>query len=329
MRMLDMANDSGLFKSRAELEAAGARLDGNRFFAGDGEYLPLIEAKMVHHFDHRFGTYEGQSESQENQGKLPELDDAAHADPDRLPHSYYWVADAEVIERLADSWQRGWFLGWRDICRSTDQRTVIASLVPRAAVGHKFPLMLSVAEPSVVGCLYASLCSFVLDYATRQKLGGTSLSYFVLKQLPVLAPPIYEGDTPWQRGTSLRDWLLPRILELTYTAWDLEPFARDVGCDGAPFRWDPARRFLLRCELDAAFFHLYGLARDDVAYVMDTFPIVRRNDDKVHGEYRTKRFILEIHEAMSRASRNGQPFATRLDPPPADPRIAHLPRATA
>ena len=122
------------------------------------------------------------------------------------------------------------------------------------------------------------------------------------------------------------DWLLPRVLELTYTAWDLEPFAQDVGYDGPPFRWDPERRALLRAELDAAFFHLYGLSRDDTDYILDTFPIVRKNDEKKYGEYRTKRLILEIYDAMAEAARTGVPYPTRLDPPPADPRVAHPPR---
>ena len=113
------------------------------------------------------------------------------------------------------------------------------------------------------------------------------------------------------------------MLELTYTAWDLESFARDVGYEGPPFRWDADRRFLLRAELDAAFFHLYGISRDDTDYVMDTFPIVKRNDEKAHGEYRTKRAILEIFDAMSDAVRTGKAYQTRLDPPPADPRVAH------
>lgn len=98
---------------------------------------------------------------------------------------------------------------------------------------------------------------------------------------------------------------------------------QDVAYAGLPFRWDPDRRFLLRCELDAAFFHLYDLSRDDTDYVMDTFPIVRKNDEKAHGEYRTKRVILEIYDAMSEAARTGKPYQTRLDPPPADPRVAH------
>jgi hypothetical protein len=115
-------------------------------------------------------------------------------------------------------------------------------------------------------------------------------------------------------------------LELTYTAWDLQPFAQDCGYDGPPFRWDPERRALLRAELDAAFFHLYGLPRDDVDYVMETFPIVKRHDEAAHGHYRTKRLILERYDAMAAAAATGQPYETVLDPPPADPRVAHPPR---
>ncbi len=103
----------------------------------------------------------------------------------------------------------------------------------------------------------------------------------------------------------------------------MQPFARDLGYDGPPFRWDPERRFLLRCELDAAYFHLYGIARDDVDYIMDTFPIVRRKDEAAHGEYRTKRVILEIYDELAKAIATGNPYQTRLNPSPADPRAAH------
>jgi hypothetical protein len=122
-------------------------------------------------------------------------------------------------------------------------------------------------------------------------------------------------------------WLTDRVAELVYTAWDMESFARDHGYDGTPFRWDAERRALLRAELDAAFFHLYGLQRDDVDYVMDTFWVVRDRDVKAHGEYRTKRLILEIYDELAEAIATGRPYQTRLDPPPADPRVAHPPRA--
>lgn len=326
MRMFDMSNDSALFKVRAELSVEGATIEGNRVVAGTTTLAPLFEAKMVHHFDHRFGTYEGQTEAQANQGKLPECDDAAHADADRLTQPYYWVPQSEVVERLSGRWDRGWLLGWRDITGTEKQRTVIASLIPRTAVGNKLPLLLPTVESTLTACLYACLCSFSLDYAARQKMGGTTLNYFIAKQLPILAPSTYAQDAPWQRGTTLRDWLLPRVLELTYTSWDLEAFARDVGYDGPPFRWDPKRRFLLRCELDAAFFHLYGLSGPDVDYVMDTFPIVRKNEERVHGEFRTKRVILESYDAMTAAAHGITTYQTRLDPPAADPRVVHPPR---
>ncbi len=310
MAMFHMANDSGLFRRRSERRP-------------NIEYLPLFESKMLHHFDHRFGTYEGQTEAQENQGKLPEFDDRAHLDPERLPEPHYWVETSEVVSRLAGLWERKWLLGWRRITGTEKRRTFVASLFPVAAVGDSEFLFLSNAPPPSVACAYANLCSYSFDYSSRQKVGGTNANYHIVRQLPVLSPKTYEAETAWSPGTSLREWILPRVLELTYTAWDLEPFARDVGYHGPPFRWDPERRFLLRCELDSAFFHLYDLSWDDTAYVMDTFPVVRKNDEKAHGEYRTKRVILEIYAAMGEAARSGRPYQTRLDPPPGDLGSAH------
>lgn len=314
MAMFHMANDSGLFRTRAELASAGWALCGNHFVKDGEVMLPLYEAKMVHHFDHRFGTYEAQSEAQANQGKLPELDDAAHAAPWRVPLPRYWVTRPKVDERLGGVWDRGWLLGWRDICRATDQRTVIASLIPLAAVGDTFLLMMPSAAPPLVACLYACLSSFALDYAARQKVGGTHLKYHPMKQLPVLAPAAYLDDAPWHGSRTLRDWILPRVLELSYTASDLQPFAEDCGDTGAPYLWDAERRHVLRAELDAAFFHLYGLSRDEVAYVMDTFPIVRDNESDF-GEYRTKRVVLETYDALASAAASGKPYVSPLGPP--------------
>jgi hypothetical protein len=95
------------------------------------------------------------------------------------------------------------------------------------------------------------------------------------------------------------DWMLPRVLELVYTSWEMQPFARDCGYDGPPFAWDEERRFQLRCEVDAAFFHLYGIEREDVEYIMETFPIVRRKDEARWGEYRTKGQTLESLEGLA------------------------------
>src|SRR5208337_1526923 len=121
---------SHLFRTRDQLEAEGWTLDGNLFQRGKQTYLPLYEAKMVHYFDHRFGTYEGQTESQANQSKLPELDEAQHADACRVSQPWYWVPSDDVRDRLSGKWSRQWLLGWRDICRNTDTRTLITSLLP-------------------------------------------------------------------------------------------------------------------------------------------------------------------------------------------------------
>jgi N-6 DNA Methylase len=326
LAMFHMANDSGLFRTRAEMEAPSHALIGNQFDGTDGLHLPLFEAKMVHHFDHRFGTYEGQTGAQVNQGKLPELSDSSHLNPEEVTLPEYWVKGDEVEARLRDRWSRGWLLGWRDITGSEKQRTVIASLIPRSGTGHTFLLAMPSCTPALVSALYANLCSFALDYAARQKVGGTHLTFHTFRQLPVLFPEVYSQPAAEATRTIQVEWILPRVLELTYTAWDLESFARDVGYAGAPFRWDSKRRFLLRAELDAAFFHLYGISRDDAAYILDSFPVVKKNDEKAHGEYRTKRVILEIYDALSEATRSRRPYETRLDPPPADPRVAHPPR---
>jgi len=226
-------------------------------------------------------------------------------------------------------------------------RTVVASVIPQAAVSGKFPLLFSCRRD--LWLLYANVCSFAFDYAARQKIGGVSLSMFVMKQLPVLPPSTYSADAFWSPGVFLRDWLKTRVLELTYTAWDLVPFAQECEWHGPPFKWDEERRFVLRCEMDAAFFHLYLPAdsnggwraqnetaddttklktsfcspRDAVSYILDSFPIVRRKDEQRFGEYHTKRVILEIYDAMAGAERTSVPYQTRLDPPPSDPRCCH------
>lgn len=323
LRMLDMANDSPLFRTHDQLQAEGWRLEGNVFRKGNERYVPLYEAKMVHHFDHRYGDYADYPAGSESTS-LPTVPVERLANPGYVIEPRYWVPESEVAERLRDKWSCGWLLGWRDICRNADERTVITSVLPSVGVGHKFLLILpSVRTAGLTAALVADLTSLVFDYVARQKIGGTSLPYFTMRQLPLLAPAGLTGAALWDTSTVVSGWTVPRVLELSFTAHDLAPFARDLGYSGPPFRWDPDRRFLLRAELDAAFFHLYGISRADADYILETFPIVKRDDVKAHGEYRTKRVILECYDAMQRAIETGKPYQTILDPPPADPRVAH------
>ena len=315
LRMFDMANDSGLFRTRADLASAGWRLNAGRFEQAGEVVLPLYEGKMIHQFDHRFGTYEGQSGAQANQGKLPELDHVAHADPGRTTLPRYWVSEDEVAARLDEIWDRHWMIGWRDVTGTEKIRTVIACIIPRTAVNDKFLLMMPSTHAQLVAGLYANLSSIPFDYGARQKVGGVSLKYFTMRQLPTLRPGEYEMSAPWAPSIQIRDWLLPRVLELTYTARDLKAFAEDCGDDGAPFIWDPKRRLQLRCEIDAAFFHMYGISRDDTAYILDTFPVLQRSEKREHGEYRTKRVVLETYDALAAAAAKSMPYDSPLGPP--------------
>ncbi|MGE3966276.1 MAG: N-6 DNA methylase [Planctomycetota bacterium] len=307
--MFHMSNDSQLFRTRQQCEAAGFELNGNRFVKGKQVMLPLYEAKMVHHFDHRFGDYRDLPEGS-NSTQLPDVPIERLQDPNYEPLPRYWVPAEEVADRLrkADragnvewSWPHDWLLGWRDICRSTDERTVIASVIPRVGVGNQLPLML-LSEDSLpfVAVLIGALSSFACDYAARQKVGGTHLNFFIFEQLPVLSPTQAKQPTPWSPKETVAEWMTPRVVELVATSTSLCGISKQLLGSARVFPFDPARRFQLRCELDAAFFHLYGLSRDEVAYVMDTFPIVRRHDEAEHGDYRTKLTILNLYDQMAR-----------------------------
>jgi hypothetical protein len=278
--------------------------------------LPLLESKMLYLWNHRFGDFALLAPG-EREHILPQVPADLLNNTHYLTSPRYWVEAEEVSGRLDNTWNRTWLLGWRRVTDARSSvRTLVSCVLPKAGTGDSFFLAMPQASPSLVACLLANLSSHVLDYATRQKLAGVNLNYFIMKQLPALRPTTYDLANRWAPG-KLVDWIAPRVLELTYTAWDVESFARDLGHQGTPFRWDAVRRSQLRGELDAAFFHLYGLSRDDVDYVMETFPIVRKNDEKAYGEYRTKRIILETYDALAKAVESGKQYRTPLDPLPA------------
>lgn len=312
MTMFHMANDSGLFHTRAELEAEGWQLRGNVFERGEERMLPLLEAKMLHHFDHRYGSYEGQTQAQANMGTLPRTTAVQHDDPSFVTLPRYWVPQSEVDSRLGGRWEHQWLLGWRDIARSSDERTMIPAAFPRAGVNHKFPLALVETSP---WAFYALISSFIWDYVARCKVSGTSLTYFYLKQFAAPPPANFDKPAPWDERVSLGDWMKPRVLELAYTSTDMSPFARKLGDTEAPFPWDDNRRKTLRAELDAAVFLTYGLQRDEVMYVMETFPVVKRKDVSAYDSYRTRDVILEAYDAMTNAIASGLPYAGPTPPP--------------
>jgi hypothetical protein len=314
-RMFDMTNDSHLFDSRESLEQERFVLKGNRFVRDGEAFLPLYEAKMMHQYDHRFATYQD--------GDIRDSLHDEHMDATYSPQPRYWLPRAYVAERKNP--EQDWVLGFRDITNAASERTTIFSILPWVAVGNKIPLLRCEGKrASLVTCLLGNVNSIPFDYVTRQKISGNTMNFFIVKQFPMLLPDQYTAD--------LLHLIVPRVVELTYTAWDLEAFARDIlgevgpetwtrwfesdhlgspapvhtsppvawaeGATPPPFVWDEGRRARLRAELDGLFAHLYGLTREELAYILDTFPIVRRKDEAQWGEYRTKRMVLAKYEAL-------------------------------
>jgi hypothetical protein len=294
--LFNMTSDSGLFRAAAQLDAAGFVHDGGDWI-GRVRYIPLYEAKMVHQFDHRWATYDG---ADSRDATLTEKQD-----PDFEPTPRYWVPESEVATRLAArGWSRDWLMGWRDIARSTDERTVIATVFPRKGVGNNLDLMLFGAKfgPGLQAALVASLASLTCDYFARPKVGGTHLNLFICQQIAVVPPSYYSGED--------LAFIVPRVLELTYISHAMAPFARDLGYQGPPFAWDQDRRAQLRAELDAWYARAYGLTRDELRYMLDpadvkgpdypseTFRVLKNNDIARYGEYRTARLVLAAWDAQ-------------------------------
>jgi len=297
-RMLHSSDDSNLF------------IDADN--ASDAD-LPLYEAKCFWQFDHRYVSFAGE---------FLDVSETEKRDAGFKIRTRYSARRTELPSKYQVKLQK-WFLAYRRITNTTNERTLAVSFVPESGLLDSANIFFS---PNACGmaALAANLNSFVADFLCRQSMGGTNLHFYILAQLPVLPPATYGQPCAWSGGAqTLKDWLLPRVLELTYTAWDLEAFAQDCGRPGPPFRWDEDRRFQIRCELDAAFFHLYRLNRDDTAYILDTFPIVKRKDEEKFGTYRTKDRILELYDALAECQRTGKPFVSSLNPPPADARCCH------
>lgn len=169
-------------------------------------------------------------------------------------------------------------------------------------------------SPKALSLFLANLNTFIFDFLGRQKLQGQNYSLYILEQLPVITPTRFNAPlTPafikalraaqlmngHHDSPTVADFVLPQVLALTYTAHDMAAYAQDMGyVDAAgkvlpPIVWNTEERRARLAALDAVFFWLYGLSADDAAYIMDTFPIVREQDMKAFGHYRTKDEVLE------------------------------------
>lgn len=321
VRMLDMANDSGRFRTRAELEndESAWSIGGSRFESADGEWVPLYEGKMVQAFDHRASDIVLAEANVFRSGQGADLTDDDHRDPARQPIPRYWVKSADAGWAAPTDWG----LALKDVTSVTNTRTTITAIIPRFGAGHTLPVLFPASAdggPSyahTAPLVLANLNSVILDYLARQKVHGNHLAWYLLEQLPVVPPAAYARMFG---PKSAADIVREAVLELSYTANDLAPFARDMGHIDAggdvlpPFVWDEGRRVHLRAKLDALYCILYGVfdpddpaqSRDDIRYIYSTFPIVEREETARWGSYRSRDLCLAWINALIAGKPNAE-----------------------
>ena len=299
MSMFHMANDSGLFRTYRQMEAAGARLNGGDWTALDGKvWVPLMEAKMIHQYDHRWATYE-------KDGKTSRLVTAAEKrDCNFMPLPRYWIPKHEVDKKLrAIGWNRNWLIGWRRIARATDERTLIATAFPKSGVGDSIFLMFCSPSISIerLAALVGNLSCLILDFVVRLKIGGTNLNYFLLKQIPVLAPQSYhESDLTY---------IVPRVFKLLgINQLKIHPTSQlNQHIVHSHILGDSS---IIRAQLDAYYASLYGLHIDDIRHLLDpsriygkdypseSFRVLRNRELREFKEYRTEKIIMRSWEQV-------------------------------
>ena len=297
--MFHMTNASSLFRTKQELEDREEAwpIGQQRYQSAAGVWLPLYEGKSVQIYNHRYAsiiTPEG-SISGQGQGIHSTLEELMAADFVTTPR--YWVVSQEV-----HGIDHGYAIGFNDVCNTNNARSLIAAIVPRVAAGNKLPL-LDGLNAEQCALLIGNLNSIVCDYLARNKIQSRNLNKYILEQLPILPPIVYEHTFgPKSAATLIRE----AVLELTYTAHDLSAFARDMsyvdesGKALVPFTWDEGRRLKLRAKIDAVFFLLYGIdSRDDIRYIYSTFPIVERQEiEAYNGRYRSRDLCLAYMSAL-------------------------------
>ncbi len=292
--MFHMTNDSSFFSTSTELEAIGyTRNEYNQYIKEQECYLPLYEGKMIQLWDYRAATIRVDSTNLHRSASSVPTDLTAHANPRFMPVPRFWVDKQIVINRLSEL-ENSWVIGYKQVCAPSNRRTFITSALPYCAMGNSLPIIVPRTFPNKMYLLLANLSSFVLDYIVRTKVGGQNLNFFIVEQLPVLPPQFYLSKF---KGMDLSDFIKPRVLELVYTAYSIQAVAKDLDYLGEPYPWDPERRLHLQCQLDALFFLLYKIEIKQVGYILESFPIVKKQDRAIYGWYRTRTLIEGYYQA--------------------------------
>lgn len=316
--MMHMSHDSGDFKTFEDLQNEHASISGNTFTTLAGQtYVPVYEGKMIWFYNHHYGTWPTSS-PRPNAIPNVEIDELSNENSLILP--WYWTPVEDVMSKLEKldnegnviwKWNHPWLLGYRKISNATNERTFVSSIIPLpngAGDSIIYVMIDNVLHSALVQGIFSSL---TFDYISKQKMGGSNMSNFITKQLPVLSLEQIPDEMIMP--------IVSRVARLCYFNHDLDGWAEELWNELSPkqqteipelgrkecFIYDPEKRAVLQAELDAIFAHLYGLNTEDIRYILDpedicgkgcineTFRVLKDNELRQYGEYRTKRLVLE------------------------------------
>ena len=316
--MMHMSHDSGDFKTFEDLQNEHASISGNTFTTLAGQtYVPVYEGKMIWLYNHHYGTWPT-SGPRPNAIPNVEIDELSNENSLILP--WYWTPVEDVMSKLEKldnegnviwKWNHPWLLGYRKISNATNERTFVSSIIPLpngAGDSIIYVMIDNVLHSALVQGIFSSL---TFDYISKQKMGGSNMSNFITKQLPVLSLEQIPDEMIMP--------IVSRVARLCYFNHDLDGWAEELWNELSPkqqteipelgrkecFIYDPEKRAVLQAELDAIFAHLYGLDTEDLRYILDpedicgkgcineTFRVLKDNELRQYGEYRTKRLVLD------------------------------------
>ena len=297
--MFHQSSDAGLFHTAEQLKADGFKRDGPLWKKRKQVFLPLYEAKMIQMFDHRAASVIIDEENWMRQGQTDETSLVQHQNPEFAVEPRWWVDDSDVRRVLGDR-DIAKIIAFKNVTSPTNQRTMIAAFIPYSGVVHSAPLIFTGSDINarLTACLLGNLNAFAYDYICRQKIGGVNLSYFIIEQIPTFHPDFYKQKCPWDKKQSLEQWISDRVLKLTCTSNDMSPLAEAAGFKPPVHKWDPVERLDLMGELDAAYFLLYGIERNDVEYILSTFAGLRKESSSLLGDSTTASRILKFYDGL-------------------------------
>ena len=291
----------------------------------------MYEGKMIWLYNHHFASW---PTSGERPSSIPNVGDQELKDPKNTIMPWYWASENNVLDKLRKEdndgnvlweWNHPWLLGYRKISNATNERTFIADIfpLPQGSGDSIIYIMIDNAlDTTLCQCMFSSI---TFDYISRQKMGGSNMSNFICKQLPVIERASFTQS-------KISD-IISRAFELNFFNYDLQGWADEIWeeaddelkdaiinrfeeCNETtvsdkaawkpkPCIFNPERRAIAQAELDAIYAHLYKLNTEDLKYILDpedvcgegcineTFRVLKDREIRELGEYRTKRLVIE------------------------------------